>query len=89
MPRTRVSKPMAERALAEIRRLFAEILEGDPEGPVLYEPGYHADCWVIGWEGPADWTQRASEHLGTVPALTSKSIWTEALTHCHLKILRG
>lgn len=89
MARTKVSKPMADRALAEIRRLFAAQLEFDPEGPVLYEPGYHADSWVIAWDGgPEDWTGLASEHLRTVPALTSKGIWTEAVNHWSLQVLR-
>lgn len=91
MKNPKVSKAMAERVLFEVRRRFADQLMGDaPWDPALYEPGYHADGWVIAWDGgPEDWTSEAAEHLRSIPQLTKYDIWVEAINHWSIAILRG
>lgn len=61
-----VTRAQAEAALRKFKIRYARDLEGLAEDsssqPRLYEPGFHADGWVIAWEGgPDDWSVRVSE----------------------------
>lgn len=57
-----LTKKKAQQCLKAIEKQFAN--EFDPKAgagdrPTLYEPGFHADCWTIAWEGNYEWTYRA------------------------------
>lgn len=89
MKRSKVTKAMAERVLLAVRQRFAAYLEHDPQGPTLYEPGYHTDGWVIAWQGgPEDWTALVGDYVSKVPQLSKYGIWTEAVNHWSIAIVR-
>lgn len=56
-----LSRAKAEETLRAVKEQFKEYLQGVPESeqPKLYEPGFHADCWTIAWEGCHDWSLMA------------------------------
>lgn len=66
-------------------------------GPVLYGPGFHADGYVIGYEGDYEWTIRFTEHLFAArlahqqgEPVTDKAAALLALTdHLHIECLNG
>ena len=61
-----VTRAQAESALRKFKIRYARDLQNvpadSPSQPKVYEPGFHADGWVIAWEGgPEDWSVRVSE----------------------------
>lgn len=56
-----ITRQQAEQALALVRKQFAAECQGlEAESlPRLFEPGFHADSWVITWEGTFEFGYRA------------------------------
>jgi hypothetical protein len=57
-----LTRAKAEQVLRAVEKQFAGQFDpaaGAGDRPTLYEPGFHADCWTIAWEGNYEWSMRA------------------------------
>lgn len=81
----KVSRRKAEKTLAAVRKMFANDLDETGGNEMrLYEPGFHADCWVIaweGWRGDIAWPIEVSEANYTGKIVLPDGVYVEAMNH--------
>lgn len=78
-----VTKAQATKVLELLKAKYAsEISESNQ--PKLYVPGFHADSWVIGWDGgPYEWPYVIDE------LKVSKTVWLEAMNSWSISIVKA